>query len=179
MGIKWVFLCSERLCPVWMHSQGNRGIEQLPEGIEYSLRIMGSEHTDSFSYSFLPWSLFPCLSYFQGSAQIFLLCFSMVLVPLAVQSEESASAVLLCPSFHIGSTTQLLRWHVWAAVKHECLLCFILEGPIFCPWEEKKMWKKKCEERWKHDLADFCGEFLLLENEGRNAEELEESALTL
>lgn len=78
--------------------------EQLPEGLDYSLRIMGSEHTASFSYPFLPFfSFFLARPTLQGSAQICLPCFSIVSVPLAVQSEESASS---CSSLSIVSYRQ-------------------------------------------------------------------------
>lgn len=45
--------------------------------------------------------------------------------------------------------------------------------------KKKKSGRKEGEERWKHDLADFCGEPFLLEKEGGRAEKLEEGALTL
>lgn len=55
--------------------------------------------------------------------------------------------------------------------------CFALYPKDMSLWEKNV--EKESEGRWKHDLADFCGEFFLLEKEGGNAEELQEGALTL
>lgn len=59
-------------------------------------------------------------------------------------------------------------------------MLYILTTWILSLWEKKKKsGRKEGEERWKHDLADFCGEPFLLEKEGGRAEKLEEGALTL
>lgn len=134
--IKGVFLCRESLCPVWAHFQGSRGIEQLPEDLDDSSRITGPEHTTSFSYPFLPQSPLIVPPALQDSVQIYLPGSSMVRAPawsmlLWLCSQEGLPPAILLPSspsFHVGSSTQLLlllRWHLWPPVKDECPLCFI------------------------------------------------------
>lgn len=119
LRVKWVFLCRERLGPVWVHSQGNRGIEQHPEGLDDSLRIMGSGHTACFSYPFLSWRLFSYPSYSSRFSSNLPSMFQRGLCSSGCAIRRVASS---CSSLSIVSYRQhypviFLRQHVWGSSK--------------------------------------------------------------